>query len=63
MVCSNYNGKCVIIVVIISITIIITYHLIYNYIPEANRVSRIQGIQCCSYSVVTINVTRNVISQ
>jgi hypothetical protein len=40
MVCSNYNGKFVIIAAIISI-IIITYHLIYNYIPEANHVSRI----------------------
>jgi hypothetical protein len=36
MVCSNYTGKFVIIIVIISI--IITYHLNYNYIPEANHV-------------------------
>ena len=62
MVCSNYNGKFVIIAAIISI-IIITYHLIYNYIPEANHVSRIQSIQCCSYSVVTLHVTGTVVSQ
>ena len=39
MVCSNYIGKFIIIIVIISI--IITFHLIYNYIPQANHVSRI----------------------
>jgi len=55
MVCSNYTGNFVIIIVIISI--IITYHLIYNYIPEANHVSRIYGIHCCSYSGVTLYVT------
>ena len=44
----------IIIIIIIIITIIISsMQGIYTYIPETNYVP--MGIQCCSYSVVSIH--------